>query len=179
MDSDSAAIGDRFPREYVSNASNPPPKRWVQKPCNDNERQRCDDRLREKKGRPIIEDFMRRRAKEVGADIPVLKIPTALVETAVQSVNFVIPSPTQGIGFIVNELFVRFGQMPANECTVFQLFRFILAQLELQLMYACEKPANCYPFADYHFRFDTEMIAILKGASENFSVLVAMIEYQR
>lgn len=35
---------------------------------------------------------------------------------------------------------------------------------------------DCYPFADYHFRFDVEMITILKRVSENFPVPVAMIE---
>lgn len=105
-----------------------------------------------------------------------LKIPTALTETAVQSVNFVIPSPTKGIGFLINELSVRFGQTIANEYTIFQLFQFTLAQLELQLLYACERSASCYPFADYHFRLDSEMITILNGTPENFFVLVAMIE---
>lgn len=65
---------------------------------------------------------MRRWAQEVDADFPTLKIPMALVETAVQNVNFIIPSPTQGIGFMVNELFVHLGPMFASECTIFQLF---------------------------------------------------------
>ncbi|XKL63856.1 hypothetical protein PGB90_006220 [Kerria lacca] len=84
-------------------------------------------------------DFMRRRAKAVGADIPALKIPTTLIETSVQNVNFVILSPTQGIGFMVNEIFVRLGHMLAAECIIFQLYRFILAQPELQLFYSCNR----------------------------------------
>lgn len=131
--------------------------------------QRRDDRFREKKDRPIIEDFMRRRAQEVGADFLAMKIPVTLTETAVQNINFVGPTPTTGIGFIINELFVRFGSMLASECTIFQFYRFTLAQLELQLFYACERPAGCYPFSDFHFQVNiVQRICFLLRADMRF-----------
>lgn len=78
-------------------------------------------------------------------------------------------------GFLLKYLFVSYLVHP-QECKVFQLYRLSLAQLEYQTYIAHLRHFDCYPIRDLVYIIDPEYESVLKGATENFSQIVTVIE---
>lgn len=87
------------------------------------------------------------------------------------------PYSTSGVGFAVCDLYYRFrNDSFANHCTIFQLYRYTLAQLELQAYHAQDRHVGSYPIADFHFEIESNLKSCISGYTENFKILVHLIE---
>ncbi len=156
-----------------------PPRR--QKASGQNYKARKNEKTRLKFGALKLNDRQRQRDRELypqgipQAEIPLTRL-LGLPDASPTMRIVLVPFASTGLGFAVQALYVRYFTELNPYCTVFQLYRYTLAQFELQRYETHLKAHSSYPHTDWFFRFPDLMRAAAKGYCENFRLLVSIIE---
>lgn len=92
----------------------------------------------------------------------------------------VLPISTRGIGFYSQSLFIKLHQTLKNipQCSVYELYRLSLAQLELKLIKSVRSQSQPYPTNNdqyYKPMLDLEFRESIEGMSVNFGPIAAII----
>lgn len=109
-------------------------KKKYQKPRNGNVAQRKQDATRRKFGLLALESRYRQREELLYPNGPPdrmdVTVPLGLTDATLTPCHFVLPYATVGISFAVNQLFLRYYDQLSPHFTIFQFYRYTLAQLE-------------------------------------------------
>lgn len=175
-------VEDQFEVEESPAAGKRPPRKpRNQKAQGQNSKARKNEKTRLKFGALKLNDRQKQRDRELypqgipQMDIPLTR-PLGLPDASPTVKTVLVPFSSTGLGFAVQALYVRYFTEINQHCTIFQLYRYTLAQFEMQRYETHLKAQSTYPHTDWFFRFNDPMRAAASGYCENFRVLVCIIE---